>query len=132
MKRRVASGARGIRGVEDTVVGAGASVTGDIVAAGPVRIEGSFSGSVRTEGHFVLAAGGFATADIDAGSAAIAGTLVGNVNVRGALRVLASAVLRGDLRAADIDMEEGAALAGALFIGAPEGAAPDFSSRSQR
>lgn len=102
----------------DTIVGAGAVLTGEIVTSGPVRVEGEFSGQIRTEGHFVLATGGTARADVEAGSAVIAGALQGTLRVGGELRVLSGARVHGDLHAAVIEMEEGVAFTGVLGTGA--------------
>jgi|GEM_PF-932369 len=100
----------------DTVIGVGTSFSGDLVAAGPVRIDGECSGSVKAAGGVVVSAEARVKADIEGDFAVVAGRVEGNIRVDGDLRVVRGATILGNLDAQRIDMEEGSFVSGFLRI----------------
>lgn len=95
----------------DSVLGPGLYLKGTLSGAGGVRIEGTFDGSISVKGPVVITDGAKVTADIDASSVSVGGSLKGNITA-GKVEILATGRVWGDLVTSAFATEEGAFLRG--------------------
>jgi cytoskeletal protein CcmA (bactofilin family) len=106
--------ARDLReGVVSGFVGAGTVVSGDAEFKGMLRIDGRFSGRVRSEkGSLIVSAGGVVEADIEVASAKINGTVRGDIVATGRIEFGRSARVHGNIQTPALVIEEGAVFEG--------------------
>jgi cytoskeletal protein CcmA (bactofilin family) len=106
--------ARDLReGVVSGFVGAGTVVSGDAEFKGMLRIDGRFTGRVRSEkGSLIVSAGGVVEANIEVASAKINGTVNGDINATGRIEFGRSARVRGNIQTPALIIEEGAIFEG--------------------
>ena len=95
-----------------TFIGEGTRITGDMSVEHDLRIEGSIKGAVSVGGTLVLSITGSIEGDVVSRSAALAGRVVGNVHVQEKLLLEEKSVLRGDLHARELVVQEGAVFQG--------------------
>lgn len=106
--------ARDLReGVVSGFVGAGTVVSGDAEFKGMLRIDGRFTGRVRSEkGSLIVSAGGVVEANIEVASAKINGTVIGDIVATGRLEFGRSARVNGNIQTPALVIEEGAVFEG--------------------
>ena len=106
--------ARDLReGVVSGFIGAGTSVSGDAEFKGMLRIDGRFTGRVRSEkGSLIVSAGGVVEANIEVASAKINGTVRGDINATGRIEFGRSARVYGNLQTPALVIEDGAIFEG--------------------
>jgi cytoskeletal protein CcmA (bactofilin family) len=102
--------ARDLReGVVSGFVGGGTVVSGDAEFKGMLRIDGRFSGRVRSEkGSLIVSAGGVVEANIEVASAKINGTVNGDITATGRVELGRSARVHGNIQTPALVIEEGA------------------------
>ncbi len=93
-----------------SVLGADLSVTGDVVSAGPVRLDGRVEGDIRAP-HLTVGAGAQVSGRIEADTARIDGTVRGHLEVRD-VRLSRTAKVTGDILHQDLSIEFGAHVEG--------------------
>ncbi len=99
----------------DARIGSAARVRGRVHGDGNLIVEGHVEGQLAIRGDLTIADGASVTVEIiEAHAVTIAGALEGDVAATGAVRLGASARVRGNLRGAAISMEEGARYSGRL------------------
>lgn len=101
----------------ESVVGAGARVTGEISARGDLRVEGSVRGDVKVAGALLVAAGGSVRGGIEARTVTVAGRVEGSVEAREAARFRRGCRVKADVRSPVVALEEGGRLDGRLEAG---------------
>ena len=121
--------ARDLReGVVSGFVGAGTSVSGDAEFKGMLRIDGRFTGRVRSEkGSLIVSAGGVVEANIEVASAKINGTVRGDINATGRVEFGRSARVYGNIQTPALVIEDGAIFEGSCRMQTqpkPEAAKP--------
>jgi cytoskeletal protein CcmA (bactofilin family) len=106
--------ARDLReGVVSGFVGAGTVVSGDAEFKGMLRIDGRFTGRVRSEkGSLIVSAGGVVEANIEVASAKINGTVNGDITATGRVEFGRSARVHGNIQTPALVIEEGAVFEG--------------------
>src|ERR687889_414421 len=106
--------ARDLReGVVSGFVGAGTVVSGDAEFKGMLRIDGRFTGRVRSEkGSLIVSAGGVVEADIQVASAKINGTVNGDFVATERVELGRSARVNGNIQTPALVIEEGAIFEG--------------------
>jgi cytoskeletal protein CcmA (bactofilin family) len=106
--------ARDLReGVVSGFVGAGTDVSGDAEFKGMLRIDGRFTGRVRSEkGSLIVSAGGVVEANIEVASAKINGTVKGDITATGRVEFGRSARVHGNIQTPALVIEEGALFEG--------------------
>ena len=92
----------------ETIVGASLKVQGDLKSDGDIRIEGEVQGSIITKGNVFIGGQASVEATIQAGSAQIAGKVMGDVSVSKRLELQSSARLKGNISAAELVIQQGA------------------------
>lgn len=101
-----------------TVIGPSVTVEGNFVANGDIIIEGTVSGSIKTEQNLQVGPNAKIFANVQAANAVIAGEVQGNLKIKGSLELGASAKIFGDVKTDLLSIEGGAALHGKCQAGA--------------
>ena len=89
-----------------SVLGADLSITGDVVSAGPVRLDGTVEGDIRAP-HLTVGAGARVSGRIEADTARIDGTVSGHLDVRDVV-LSRTAKVTGDILHQNLSIEAGA------------------------
>ncbi len=110
--RRPARGAASGYSVIDEVL----TITGDIQTKGTIRVDGRVEGTLHRADTLIIGAGGTVVGNIEAREVVIGGTLHGNLTVTERVEVQATASVRGDIRAAAVQLLEGGAVHGHIAI----------------
>ncbi|HLC44485.1 MAG: hypothetical protein A2722_04465 [Candidatus Doudnabacteria bacterium RIFCSPHIGHO2_01_FULL_50_11] len=97
----------------ETIVGHSVLIEGDLVSEGDIKIDGVVHGSVKTTQNLFIGPAAKIEANIEAGAATIAGTVMGNIRVIGLISILQTGYLDGDVQCGKIAIEEGAYFNGA-------------------
>jgi cytoskeletal protein CcmA (bactofilin family) len=109
-----------------SVLGADLGITGDVVSAGPVRLDGRLEGDIRAP-HLTVGAGARVSGRIEAETARIDGTVIGHLDVRDVL-LSRTAKVTGDILHQNLSIESGAHVDG-NFKRRQSQAAPDTGER---
>ncbi|MET0280001.1 MAG: polymer-forming cytoskeletal protein [Steroidobacteraceae bacterium] len=111
-KRRLADN----RGGPPTMIGTGAVFRGDLIAPGSLVLSGNVHGDGDIGGTLSIARGAQWEGNVRASNALVAGTLVGDIEVSGALEVGAAALIRGSIVASSLALARGAVVEGQIRI----------------
>ncbi len=95
-----------------TIIAAGITVEGEIVADEDLQIGGTVRGKLTSKDVVAIEAGAVVEADVQAASLTIGGNLVGNSHVTERVDLLAGARVIGNVKAARITIAEGAQFKG--------------------
>lgn len=116
---------KGRRGSEPfTYIQEGTIVRGDLEASGRVRVHGTIHGNVIVQGVLEVAAEGSIKGDrVEAEQVRILGSVEALVAAAGKVEIWSGGSLDGDVRAASLDIEEGASFTGRSEM-RPAGARP--------
>jgi len=95
----------------ESVLGPGIHFQGNFSGAGGIRIEGTFDGTITVKGPVVIADGAKVTADIQALSVSVAGSVQGNITAN-KVEIRSTGRIFGDLVTTAFSTEEGAFLRG--------------------
>lgn len=93
---------------EQNRISAGTVITGDIIAKGGFRIEGTLKGSLKTSGKVVISKGGFINGTLSCQTADFEGRFSGKLTVAETLTLRAAAVIDGEVIAGKLAIEPGA------------------------
>lgn len=104
-----------------------ASMQGSLVFKDPVnlRINGRFEGTLNTKGNLMIGEHAVVSADITGDSIVIAGKVNGHVLALRELKLIAPAMVTGDIKTPLLSVAEGAAFDGSCRMRSKEGS--DFS-----
>ncbi|NBB90473.1 MAG: polymer-forming cytoskeletal family protein [Spirochaetes bacterium] len=112
----------------NSIVGEGTHFRGHLELAGLLRIDGDFSGSIKTKGKVLVGKDGRADCNIDAGTVVVGGIVRGTISSSEKVIILSSAMVVGDIYAPRLIVEEGVVIDGTLAIrGAGEVSRPEPS-----
>ena len=104
----------------NSLIGEGSFFRGDITIGGLLRIDGDFSGSVKTTGKVFVGRSGRADCSIRAASVVVGGIVHGAIQASEKVVILSSAVIVGSITSPRLIAEEGVILDGTVNIhGAP-------------
>jgi cytoskeletal protein CcmA (bactofilin family) len=104
------------RGGPPTMIGTGVVFRGDLIAPGSVVLSGNIRGDGDIGGTLSIARGAQWEGNVRASNALVAGTLVGNIEVTGALEVGSAAVIRGSIVASSLALARGAVIEGDIRV----------------
>ena len=93
-------------------LGAGTSVSGDILSNGDFRIDGSLKGSVKSKGKVVVGNSGKIEGEIICQNADISGEIVAKIVVHELLSIKSNARIKGDIFTSKLAIEPGAKFTG--------------------
>jgi cytoskeletal protein CcmA (bactofilin family) len=96
----------------ETIVGHSVRIEGDLVSEGDIKVDGVVSGKVRTSQNLFVGPTAKIEADVEAGSATVAGVIEGNIKVKGLIVILQTGHVVGDIDCRQLAVEEGAYFAG--------------------
>lgn len=112
----------------ETVLGAHATLIGELKSQANVRLDGTFEGTLEIDGNVLVGETAKITADIHAKNVSIAGAVRGNVSGK-KVQLLRTARVWGNINAAAIQTEEGAFIDGKITMLSHQAAQPfDLSS----
>jgi len=92
---------------EAAVLGRGLRVRGRVRGKGDLRVEARVEGDVAVSGALELGDGAEVRGAVAAESVAVSGVLEGDIVARGEVVVSSTGMLRGDVEAASLVLEEG-------------------------
>ena len=114
----------GIGNEKDTngnYLGKGLRIVGDVLGAGSFVCDGDVEGKIDLDGLVRVAANGKVHGCVEARDAEIAGEVEGDVMTRGRLTLRSTCRLKGDVVAAEIEVEPGALVQGRIQIARQNG-----------
>jgi len=108
-----------------TYIHRGTTLAGDLEASGRVRVHGTVRGNVRVSGVLEVAEAGVIEGEVvEADEVKILGKVRANVDAKGKIEIWKDGLLEGNVRAAALDIEEGASFTGRSEMTAGKRAAP--------
>lgn len=100
----------------NSIVGEGTHFRGHLELSGLLRVDGDFSGSIKTSGKVIIGRNGRADCTIEAGTVVVGGVLRGSIYAAETVIVLSSALVLADIHAPRLVAEEGVLLHGVMEI----------------
>lgn len=100
----------------NSIVGPGTFLRGHVELQGLLRIDGDFSGSVRTDGRVIVGKGGRADCAIEAGTVVVGGLFRGEIVAYEKVVLLSSSVVLGTVATPRLVAEEGVLFSGRFRV----------------
>ena len=100
-----------------TVVGADSHFEGKLKFERTAKINGKFDGEITGKGELQVSQNALCKADVQAGAVAVDGRIEGNVSAGETVRLNGTGVVKGDINAAKMVMQEGASFYGMCAVG---------------
>jgi cytoskeletal protein CcmA (bactofilin family) len=110
----------------EVTVGPTASINGDLVCDGIVKIDGVYQGSIRTVSNVIITEKGRVDAHIEAQNVSISGQAKGSIEAKGRLEILATGRVWADVTVSSFLLDDGGKLHGALRMYGTEPAPDSF------
>lgn len=95
-----------------TIVGVDSLLTGVIHTGGSIRLEGSYTGEINSQGTVYVGLKSIVKGDIHAMRVVVAGNVVGDVDVVDSIDILSTGTISGDIQGKKLTIEEGATFEG--------------------
>lgn len=114
----------------NSIIGEGAVFKGDISMDGLLRIDGDYSGHIKTPGKVLVGKTGRAECSIQAGTVVVGGVVKGNIFSTELVVVLSSGMIIGNITAPRIIVEDGVVLNGQCIISRQPTTAPSLTYES--
>jgi cytoskeletal protein CcmA (bactofilin family) len=92
------------------------TISGDISTTGTIRVDGRVEGALHRADTLIIGASGVVIGSIEAREVVIGGELCGNLTVSERVEIQATATIRGDIRAAAVQLLEGGSVHGHIAI----------------
>lgn len=118
--------------IYDTLIGRSSVFEGNIISEGTVRVDGRVKGDMRISGDLYIGDDASVTGNIFANNVEMSGTVEGNVNARGVLRIMSTARLYGDIQVHSFMAEEGGMFQGRCSMADSSEAENNASKGSSR
>lgn len=112
----------------ENVIGPTASVKGDLVCEGGVRIDGVFVGRVESQGNVIVGEAAKVEADVIGNNVSVAGAVKGNITAIGRLEILSGGQVLGDITVDSFIVDEGGVFTGQVKM-REEQAAPEAKKK---
>jgi len=91
----------------DSIIGINSIFEGNIESDGTIRVDGKVKGDIRVSGDVFVGTNAVITGNIFANNINLSGTVEGNINSSGVLRILSTAKLYGDIQVHSFVADEG-------------------------
>jgi cytoskeletal protein CcmA (bactofilin family) len=104
----------------NSIIGEGTRFKGEFDLNGLLRIDGDFSGTIRTRGKVLVGRNGRAECTMHAGTVVIGGVVKGEITSTEKVIVLSTGLVLGSVTTPRLIVEEGVILDGACRVTAPE------------
>ncbi len=101
-----------------TLIGAGTTITGDMLSNGDIRIDGTLKGNLKGKAKIVIGTDGVVEGDIEGLQADIMGHVTGTIKVQELLYLHGSTTINGDIYAGKLQIEPTAIFNGQCHMGA--------------
>lgn len=95
-----------------TILGKGSAFDGKLTFEGAVRIDGEFSGEIRTDGTLIIGEPAEVRAQIHAATVVIEGVVRGDVTATEAIEIHAPARVYGNLATPSLEIQKGSVFEG--------------------
>jgi cytoskeletal protein CcmA (bactofilin family) len=92
------------------------TITGDLEAAGDIRIDGNHMGNLLCQARLIIGSSGTVTGDVVCDTALIEGQYTGNIVVHDLLTVKEDARISGSIRAGKLAVAAGSRLEGTISV----------------
>ena len=102
----------------NSIIGAGAVITGNIESIGDIRIDGTVKGNLSCQSKILIGPEGVIEGDITGHTADILGTVHGRIRMNGLLHLHGKAVVEGDIHASKLQIESTVRFNGKCHMGA--------------
>jgi cytoskeletal protein CcmA (bactofilin family) len=99
------------------LISAGTRITGDIIADGDIRIDGSLKGNIKSKGRLVIGTSGSIEGEILCANIEVAGKFKGKISAAELLTMKSTAVVSGDIIATKLAVEPGSIFTGSCQMG---------------
>lgn len=103
-----------------SIVGSDMVVEGNIRAKETVRVEGSVTGNVETEGALIISATGKVKGNVKGSSVVIGGVLEGDLSSTGKTEVISTGKVVGNIRTKSLIVDENAVFQGQCIMNSDE------------
>ena len=100
----------------NTIIGPNTSLTGDIEAGGFTRVDGSVRGEIRARGRVIIGERARIKGNVSGTNITIGGVVCGNIIADGALVILSTAVVIGELISRRIQADDGCFINGKVTV----------------
>jgi cytoskeletal protein CcmA (bactofilin family) len=100
----------------NTIIGPNTSLTGDIDAGGFTRVDGSVRGEIRARGRVIIGERARIKGNVSGTNITIGGVVCGNIIADGALVILSTAVVIGELISRRIQADDGCFINGKVTV----------------
>ena len=116
----------------ESVFGPGVTIDGKIEGDANVRIGGKFKGEIRIKGDLTIEKGANVSAKVSATNITLAGEINGNLTASAQMKLLESAQMVGDLKAATLTVASGSRMRGHVEFGWSASEAAKFVNENKR
>ena len=116
----------------ESVFGPGVTIDGKIEGDANVRIGGKFKGEIHIKGDLTIEKGANVSAKVSATNITLAGEINGNVTASAQIKLLESAQMIGDLKAATFTVASGSRMRGHVEFGWSASEAAKFVNDNKR
>jgi len=100
----------------ETIIGLGTHFQGVISSQGAIRVDGTFTGEIKTQGDLVIGDNGTLEANIEARNVLVAGEIKGNLLAKGKVEITPSGKVIGDIKVKNLIIDEGAVFKGTCLM----------------
>lgn len=105
----------------NSIIGEGTRFNGELDLNGLLRIDGDFSGTIRTKGKVLVGQNGRAECTLHAGTVVVGGVVRGEILSTEKVIILSTGLVLGNITTPRLIVEEGVILNGTCRITAPAG-----------
>lgn len=105
----------------NTIIGEDTAITGNIQLDGNIIIYGKIEGDIKTTGTITVSMTSKLQGNLYGEDVSVSGNVTGNIKASGKVVLGEKAVLKGDIEAAQIVIEDGAKFEGHCFMQLSEG-----------
>ena len=99
------------------IIRKGTTINGDVTCSGDIRIDGTLTGTLISEGKVVVGASGIVDGEVTCKNADISGTIKASVVVKELLQLKSTASIVGDINTNKLSIEPGATFTGSCNMG---------------
>jgi len=112
--------------VPETTLGEGVTFRGELSFERLLRIDGTFEGNLLSQGKVVVGPLGKVKANLNLREAIIEGQVEGNITVQETLQLRGQAVVKGDIKAKRLSVDDGVEIFGVVQVGPQDSAVTTY------
>jgi len=101
-----------------SIIGAGTTITGDLLSNGDIRIDGILKGNLRGKAKIIIGPDAVVEGDINGLQADVLGKVTGKIQVSDLLHLRGKAAIQGDVYAGKLQVEPTVTFNGQCHMGA--------------